>query len=253
MITQCGPSCSRCAPCPASGCPSGGRAADRAGLSGRVCRARTAPRATPSTSSRPCNERRELLGAGSSASAGPGPGARRPVHHRPSTGTRPSRPRSSCIPLRARVIAAKVVVVALWSIFMARSVPGRRGGGRPALERRAGWLASQVTDQVGAVVPGLLRRHRPARALRARLRHPGQEPGGRHPDHHRRHVHPRGNPGRPGPGHLPLRPELAAQREPAAHWPATSPADSAARRTRHDTCLDWWQGGLVMLRGASCP
>ena len=104
------------------------------------------------------------------------------------------------VPIRTRVIAAKVVVVALWSIFMViLSLVTVAAVGLP-WNAALGGSASQIFDQVGAVLPGLLRSHHPARPLRARLRHLGQEPGGRHPHHHRGHVHPRGDPGRAWPG-----------------------------------------------------
>ncbi len=60
------------------------------------------------------------------------------------------------VPIRTRVIAAKVVVVALWSVFMvALSLATVAAVGLP-WNAALGGSASQIFDQVGAVLPGLL-------------------------------------------------------------------------------------------------
>jgi ABC-2 type transport system permease protein len=60
------------------------------------------------------------------------------------------------VPIRSRVIAAKVVVVALWSIFMViLSLVTVAAVGLP-WNAALGGSASQIFDQVGAVLPGLL-------------------------------------------------------------------------------------------------
>jgi ABC-2 type transport system permease protein len=59
------------------------------------------------------------------------------------------------VPIRSRVIAAKVVVVALWSIFMViLSLVTVAAVGLP-WNAALGGSASQIFDQVGAVLPGL--------------------------------------------------------------------------------------------------
>jgi ABC-2 type transport system permease protein len=60
------------------------------------------------------------------------------------------------VPIRTRVIAAKVVVVALWSVFMViLSLATVAAVGLP-WNAALGGSASQIFDQVGAVLPGLL-------------------------------------------------------------------------------------------------
>jgi ABC-2 type transport system permease protein len=60
------------------------------------------------------------------------------------------------VPIRTRVIAAKVVVVALWSVFMViLSLATVAAVGLP-WNAALGGSASQIFDQIGAVLPGLL-------------------------------------------------------------------------------------------------
>ena len=60
------------------------------------------------------------------------------------------------VPVRSRVLLAKVIATALWSIFIA--LLGLVAVAAVALPWNAalGGVTSQVTDQIGAVVPGLL-------------------------------------------------------------------------------------------------
>ena len=60
------------------------------------------------------------------------------------------------VPVRTRLLLAKVIAVALWSIFVA--LLGLVAVAAVALPWNAalGGVTSQVTDQIGAVVPGLL-------------------------------------------------------------------------------------------------
>jgi ABC-type transport system involved in multi-copper enzyme maturation permease subunit len=60
------------------------------------------------------------------------------------------------VPVRTRLLLAKVIAVALWSIFIA--LLGLVAVAAVALPWNAalGGVTSQVTDQIGAVVPGLL-------------------------------------------------------------------------------------------------
>jgi ABC-2 type transport system permease protein len=60
------------------------------------------------------------------------------------------------VPIRTKVIAAKVVVVALWSVFMVvLSLATVAAIGLP-WNAALGGSASQIFDQLGAVLPGLL-------------------------------------------------------------------------------------------------
>jgi ABC-2 type transport system permease protein len=60
------------------------------------------------------------------------------------------------VPIRRRLLSAKVIATALWSIFIA--LLGLVAIGAVALPWNAalGGITSQVTDQIGAVIPGLL-------------------------------------------------------------------------------------------------
>ena len=73
-----------------------------------------------------------------------------------STATRPSPRRSSCVPVRTRVLLAKVVATALWSILIALLTLVAVAAVALPWNAALGGVTSQVTDQVGAVVPGLL-------------------------------------------------------------------------------------------------
>jgi ABC-2 type transport system permease protein len=60
------------------------------------------------------------------------------------------------VPIRTRVLTAKVIVVALWSVFMVvLSLAAVAAVGLP-WNAALGGSASQIFDQVGAVLPGLL-------------------------------------------------------------------------------------------------
>jgi ABC-2 type transport system permease protein len=60
------------------------------------------------------------------------------------------------VPIRTRVLAAKVVVVAVWSVFMVLlSLATVAAVGLP-WNAALGGSASQIFDQIGAVLPGLL-------------------------------------------------------------------------------------------------
>ena len=77
--------------------------------------------------------------------SGAGADPRRPLHHRASTGTRPSRRTLSSRRSAPGARWPRSSSSRLWSLFMALSVPGHRGRRRPALERRAGRLRLAVT------------------------------------------------------------------------------------------------------------
>ena len=113
--------------------------------------------------------------------AGPGADPRRPVHH----DRVPEQDHHDLADPRAGPkhgsSPAKVVVVALWSIFMVVLSLVTVAAVGLALERRAGRLGLTDLRPGRGGAPGPVRGDHPARPLRAGLRHPGQEPGGRHP------------------------------------------------------------------------
>ena len=222
---------------------------------------RRASRATPSTSSRRCSQRRRAPRARATSAIE----ILAPIigvlcitsEYRQKTITTSL----VLVPVRSRVLLAKVIATALWSIFIALLglvAIGRRGA---ALERRPRRCRpSQVTDQVGAVIPGLL-----ASAVLLGLFGLGfgtlvkNQVAGHPADHRRARSSSRGSSSRwPGPSST-----TTSTGSPTAAGAALAGdiargfggggGGAAANGPNAFRLLAWWQGGLVLLAWGLVP